>query len=186
MNSVINTVYMSVGLPASGKTTFGRELSQVKSAAFLDIDISTETLVQAAMTAMEMNPNDRDSENFKTLFRAPIYDTLFDTARANIGHTDVVITGPFTFEFNNPHWIHEITEKLGSQCLVKAYYLHCTESELRARMIQRNNPRDAGKLNDWDKFRTYYKEQRAPLFPHTAINTSQLDQEGRRKIIQAI
>lgn len=186
MSSTIHTAHIVVGPPASGKTTFGRELSHAKSAAFLDIDLSTERLIRTAMLALKMDCNDRDSERFKTLFRIPIYETLFDTARANIAHTDVVITGPFTSEFNNSLWLDHVAEKLGAHCIVKAYYLHCAENELRARIIRRNNPRDTQKLKDWEKFLPYYSNQSSPKFPHTKIETSQLGQEGRRIIIEAI
>ena len=167
----IRALHLVVGPPAAGKTTFGQELAQQRGGAFLDIDTCTETLVRAAQVALAEDPDDRDSRTFKRRFRDPIYQTLFDIARANLPHIDVVATGPFTREFANPHWLDEVARSLRVPCQVEAYYVHASERKRYERMKRRGNPRDHSKLADWESFLRYYGDQKPPLFPHVTIET---------------
>jgi hypothetical protein len=125
-------------------------------AAFLDIDVSTERLVRLALELADHDPADRDSPFFKEHFRDPIYEQLFDIARDNLGHINVVIAGPFTKEFKDPDWCNKLTERLGSA--VEVHYVSCAPEIRKQRMIKRGNPRDAAKLSDWQRYLRYYDE----------------------------
>ena len=90
------------GTPGSGKTTHARQLAFSSAATLLDIDIVTERLVKVGLTAAGHSPDDRDSDYFKKTYRKPVYQALFDIARDNLPFHDVVITGPFTKEIQDP------------------------------------------------------------------------------------
>jgi len=162
----LRTLHIITGPPGAGKTTFGRELAAKKQATFIDIDTSTETMVKAALHAMERNPDDRDSPFFKTNFRDPIYETLFTIAKDNLPHNDVIITGPFTKEKKNADWIDELADRF------KTYYIHCSTEERRKRLLNRGNPRDRDKLEDWNSFLKYYGDESPPAYPHTFVRSS--------------
>jgi len=165
------TLHIVGGPPASGKTRFGRELAARLGAAFLDIDTATEPIVKAALSLAQKNPDDRDSPEFKSAFREPIYNAVFDTAVVNLSHIDVVIAGPFTKEFQDANWLTSVKAKIGFP--TKAYYLTADPGVRKKRLIKRNNPRDKAKLVDWEDYLRYYGTESRPAFEHHFEDTSQ-------------
>lgn len=141
----------------------------------LDIDLATEPMVRAGLSAMGEDPDDRDSERFKSTFRDAIYETLFQLADNNLPHNDVVVTGPFTKEMQNPKWPEEIRGRMSCECAVQCLYLHCEAAIRKKRMTERANPRDTAKLLDWTKHQSYYEQHPLPRYPHLSIDTGQSD-----------
>ncbi len=158
-------------MPAVGKSTFARELAQRTQACLIDIDTSTEPIVRAAMEKLVGDPDDRDSQTFKSTFRSPIYKTLFSIADENLPHTDAIVTGPFTKELKNPRWPDEVAAGLATRCRVKCIFLHCDHEIRRKRMAARANPRDQAKLKDWDQHLRYYEPETFPSYSHVRVNT---------------
>lgn len=135
----------------------------------LDIDASTERLVELALELAGHDPADRDSPFFKEHFREPIYEQLFDIARDNLRHINVVICGPFTKELKDPDWCEKLTKRLGSP--VEIHYVSCTPGLRRERLAKRGNPRDKAKLQDWDEYVRYYDDA-PPQCPHVFVDNS--------------
>lgn len=158
--------YIVCGSPGVGKTVYGQKLAEQKGAAFLDIDVSTERLVRLALEMAGHDPADRDSPFFKAHFRAPIYEQLFDIARTNLRHMNVVIAGPFTEELKDPEWNEKLAVRLGSP--VEIQYVYCAPEIRRKRLLERGNPRDESKLRNWDAFLSYYDEA-PPRCPHIFV-----------------
>ena len=166
----MSKAFIICGSPASGKTSYGRKLAKMKKVYFLDIDLSTEPLVQLSLTESGHDKNDRDSEYFKKTYREVIYQTMFDIARENLQWTDVVIVGPFTRELRMATWPETLTSELGSE--VEIHYVYCNAEERRQRMIERNSKRDMAKLKNWSNINAYYGEEQRPIFEHVFIHTS--------------
>lgn len=158
------------GSPGAGKSTYGKQLAKKTGAVFLDIDTATQRLVQLALSQSAHSIDDRDSDYFKRTFRQPVYDQLFDIAKENLSHIDVVIAGPFTREIRDPNW-RRILEQL-LDCPVEIVYIYCNRHIRKERLIRRANPRDAAKLKDWDDFNTYYGDEAPPVFRHKWIDNS--------------
>jgi predicted kinase len=156
------------GAPGSGKTTHARQLAATSGATLLDIDTVTERLVKVGLAAAGHSPDDRDSDYFKQTYREPIYQALFDIARDNLPYHDVVITGPFTKEIQDPDWPAKLTAELGSQ--VEVHYVLCSPDIRRQRLIDRGNDRDQAKLQDWDRYVEYYGEETPPVFAHVLVD----------------
>jgi len=171
MSGMMTRAYIVCGSPGAGKTAYGKKLAERIGAAFLDIDMSTERLVRLALELAGHDPADRDSTFFKEHFREPIYEQLFDIARDNLRHIDVVIAGPFTKELKNPEWGERLTVRLG--CPVEIHYVSCAPEIRRERMGKRGNPRDEAKLRDWEKHIRYYDDEAPPRCPHVLIDNSE-------------
>ena len=142
----MHTLHIVCGLPASGKTTFAKELAGELGAAFLDSDTATDLMIQAAHGAAGIDPHDRDSVLYKQTYREPVYDTLFALAEENLPHTDVVIAGPFTSELRNKvMWQQQLEERFFDST-VKLHYIEISESLRLERMRARGAKRDEAKL----------------------------------------
>ncbi len=171
----LNHLYVVTGMPAVGKSTFARELARRTKACLIDIDTATETIIRAAMSKLTGDPNERDSPTFKNAFRDPIYQTLFSIADENLPHTHAILTGPFTSEQRNPNWPAEILANLKTHCIVKCVHLHCDAALRKQRLIERENPRDASKLENWDQHLKYYEPESFPSYPHLCVDTGMPD-----------
>jgi predicted kinase len=156
------------GTPGSGKTTHARQLVASRTATLLDIDSATERLVRVGLVESGHSADDRDSEYFKQTYREPIYQALFDIARENLPYHDVVITGPFTKEIQDPDWPAKLASELGSP--VEVHYVQCPPEIRRNRLAARGDARDLAKLADWDRYINYYGEEQPPVFEHVLVD----------------
>ena len=156
------------GTPGSGKTTHARQLAADSGATLLDIDTVTERLVKVGLAAAGHSPDDRDSVYFKQTYREPIYQALFDITRDNLPFHDVVITGPFTKEIQDPNWPAKLTAELSSP--IEVHYVRCPPEIRRERLSVRGNDRDQAKLQDWDRYIEYYGEEHLPVFAHVLVD----------------
>jgi predicted kinase len=160
------TLFVVTGSPAAGKTWYARQLAAQQHAAFLDSDAASERIVQASLSAMGLDCNDRDSEFFKNTFRQPIYESLFQIAHDNLPHTSVVIAGPFTKEKMNAFWCSELEQRFKTR--VEVHYIHCSESQLKKNMTNRANTRDTYKLANWDEY-SKHLHLLPPAYPHILV-----------------
>ena len=167
----MHTTYIVCGSPGAGKTTYARELAAARRAALLDIDTVTERLVRIGLRESRHDPDDRDSECFKKIFREPIYETLFDIARENIPFQEVVVVGPFTRELRDPDWPSKLSQTLDGP--VEVHYVTCPPETRRQRLAKRGDDRDLAKLRDWENYIQYYEES-PPVFEHVLIDSSKL------------
>ena len=156
------------GTPGSGKTTHARLLAATSGATLLDIDTVTERLVKVGLAAAGHSVDDRDSDYFKQTYREPIYQALFDVAHDNLPFHDVVITGPFTKEIQDPHWPTKLSDELG--CPIEVHYVRCPPEIRRQRLSDRGNERDRAKLQDWERYIRYYGDEPPPVFDHVLVD----------------
>jgi predicted kinase len=164
------TAYIVCGSPGSGKSTYARQLAAVRQATLLDIDTVTERLVRLALVQSGHSQDDRDSEYFKRNFREPIYATLFDIAKENLPHQDVVIVGPFTKEIRDPDWPSKLYGILGDS--IEVHYVQCAPEIRRQRLVHRGDARDQAKLSDWENYIQYYGDEHPPVFEHVLVDGS--------------
>ena len=162
-------LHIVTGAAGVGKSTFGKMLAKRLKAALLDSDTLTEAVVRAGMQAAGLAPTDRDSPDYKRIFRDAVYRCLFATAAENLLHTSVVIVGPFTRELQDPFWPQQIHQQLGVQPTI--WFLTCDDEVRRQRIIQRGNPRDRQKLHSWPR------QTPDGLRPEPAFETHIIDTE---------
>jgi predicted kinase len=170
----MHTTYIVCGSPGAGKTTYARKLASAKNAALLDIDTVTERLVRIALRESGNDPDDRDSENFKRIFRDPIYATLFDITRENNIFQEVVVVGPFTKELRDPDWPSKLSQTLGGP--VEIHFVTCPPETRRQRLADRGKSRDLAKLKNWMNYIQYYEES-PPVFEHVLVDGSRLSKK---------
>ena len=162
--------FVVCGNAGAGKTTYGRKLANEHSAALFDIDSLSERLVQVGLHGYGLSPDDRDSPEYKSLFRDAIHETLFAAADDNLDHLPCVIVAPFTIERRRPTWVDELRERLRAE--VRVFVVHCEPEERRRRLAARGNARDHAKLNDWGRYVAAGVDPARPPFEHTWVDTS--------------
>ena len=161
-------LYIICGAAGVGKSTYGRQLAGEKLACLLDSDSVTEPVVRAGMALGGLDPNDRDSSEYRAAFRLPVYECLFQVAKENLIHTDVVMVGPFTSEIQDPEWPARLKDRFHVE--VKVIFLSCEEKTRLERIRQRGNPRDLPKLANWESHLDQH-HHRAPNFDCEIVNT---------------
>jgi predicted kinase len=159
-------LWIICGPAGVGKSTYGRKLAAEKGACFLDSDTVTEPVVRSGMVLGGLDPDDRDSPDYRAAFRAPVYDCLFATASENLPHTDVVLVGPFTSEIRNAGWRDGLEERFKTP--VRVIFVSCDEVERKRRIELRGNPRDDFKLRNWVEY-VELSDLRSPAFEHEHI-----------------
>src|SRR3989338_7876100 len=148
-------IIIITGDASVGKTTFGKRLAKSLRAALIDIDAGTEPLVRKGLVGYGMDPNDRDSPKYKELFRDPIHDCLFSSAK--IQEIPVVLVAPLTKERVQGdaffEWL-ELQMNGGNtnssdgrrEWEIFVIHLYCNHEEKLKRILERKNPRDASKF----------------------------------------
>lgn len=73
-------------------------------ACFLDSATVSEPVVRVGMVAAGMDPDDRDSPQYRAEFRNAVYECLYAVAEENLPGIFVVLVGPFTREIHEEGW----------------------------------------------------------------------------------
>ena len=165
-----HTAFVVCGNAGVGKSTFAAQLCAEKAAALIDIDTVTERLAKLVLTGHGLSEDDRDSDAYKALLRAPVYETLFDVASDNLTRLPCVIVGPFTRERRQSDWPALLAERLRAR--VEIYYLWCDDERRRQRLMRRGNPRDRAKLLDFAAYAALGEDSGPLPFPHHYVDTS--------------
>lgn len=170
MTSERQRAHIVCGNAGAGKSTFAAGLQRQLGAVLLDIDTVTERLARLVLSGHGLSVDDRDSEAYKALLRAPIYETLFDVATENLERLPCVIVGPFTRERREPGWPAQLRARLGTEIAI--YHVWCGTAERRRRLEQRGNPRDRAKLLSFAAYAAQGEEASPLPFPHQYVDTS--------------
>ncbi len=164
-------LHIVCGNAGVGKTTYGAKLAQDLSGALLDIDTASERLVRVGLAGYGLPEDDRDSPRYKELFREAIHETLWLLARDCLASVPVVVVAPFTQERRQVTFPRRVEERLG--VAVTVHYLWCRETDRKVRIVRRGNPRDAGKIAEWDSFSAHGQDPSRPPFEHIFVDTSE-------------
>lgn len=156
------------GNAGTGKTTWARLVARRWRAALLDLDTVSERLVVAAQRELGRSEHDRDSADYKRVFRDAVHETLFALARDCAG--PVVVVAPFTKERR----LSTFRDWLAQSCAGPAQvHYFVTEEEVReARLRARGNPRDADKFRDYAAYRALSQGEQPPAYPHVWFDTT--------------
>jgi predicted kinase len=156
------------GNAGTGKTTWAQRLARHWRAALLDLDTVSERLVVAAQRELGRSEHDRDSAEYKRVFRDAVHETLFAIARDCAG--PVVIVAPFTRE---RRWSH-FPEWLAQACArpAQVHYFVTEEHVREARLRSRANPRDAAKFENYEAYRALSQGEQPPVYPHLWFDTT--------------
>jgi Gluconate kinase len=155
--SALGQLIFVAGSAGAGKTTVARELAKRNKAAFLDMDTFARPASEIIMALAGLDPEDRDSDEYKKLCRDLGYRMTMNAALDNIElGIDAIVVGPFTRETESDEWLEEELGRLRErrkEARVKAIYVFLNDLELyRRRIEQRQLASDEWKLRNWERF----------------------------------
>ena len=103
-----------LGAAGTGKTTVAKALARLRRAALFDMDTLLRPAAAAIMSQAGLDPNDRDSAEYKRLCRDLGYRITMDAALENISiGTDALVIGPFTKETEDKLWLESELSSIG-------------------------------------------------------------------------
>ena len=149
------TLILIAGGPGAGKTALGRALAaQFESSVLLDKDVVNGGWVDGMLARLNGGQIDRESPVYLETLRPLEYGALLATALDNLalGKT-VFAVAPFGPELNDREWVRRLkhsVEDVGGR--LRAIWIEIDAETARARMIARNEARDARKLSTWASF----------------------------------
>jgi dephospho-CoA kinase len=145
-----------VGGAGAGKTTLAKSLASKRHAVFLDMDTLARPASEAIMTLAGLDPNDRDSLQYKQLCRDLGYRITMNAALENVElGTDVLVIGPFTKETDDARWLQRELSRIGAtegDVDVKVVFVYLQEDVYWERITQRGSVLDQWKLDHWSEF----------------------------------
>lgn len=164
------------GFPASGKSSAAQFLTTLTDAITLDKDRYAHDLEVSVMSVLTQ-PHDRDSDVYKTVVAPHIYTGLIRTALTVAAKHPVVLDAPFLGAIQQAadhgttlrEHLHTIAD-LDTPAPVTTIWIDATPNDIRTRMHARGLERDAGKLADWDTYRTTVLDNGLRELAHSVVD----------------
>ncbi|MBW4080673.1 AAA family ATPase [Paenibacillus sp. S150] len=175
----MNQLVFFLGPAGAGKTTLAKAVALRRKAAVLDMDILLRPAADVILKLHGLDPDDRDSAEYKKLCRDLGYRITMDAALDNIGlDCDVYVVGPFTKEAANAGWIGSELARIGrnlDEVQVKVVLVSLNNAGLyRERIEGRHSPLDEWKFLNWETFRSSLAS-RTVAWPIPAEHILQID-----------
>lgn len=148
-----------LGHAGSGKTQLAkkwiRERNQKgESWCLMDKDTIGEVLVNYILKGMNVNPNDRDSNEYRQFLRDLEYESCLNVAREQLRTgINVVLPGPWSKEIKSGIIFDNLKIGFPEKTQTRHIYLDIPEDELKRRIISRRCEKDNWKLDNWNVFK---------------------------------
>lgn len=160
----MNKLVFFLGPAGAGKTTLAKIVAPRRKAAFFDMDVLMRPAADIIMTMHGLDPDDRDSADYKRLCRDLGYRLTMDAALDNLAiGLDAFVVGPFTKEAADPDWIAAELAKIGQSLdtiEVKVVIVMLENEQLfRERIAARASKLDEWKFNNWEQFKKALNER---------------------------
>lgn len=155
----VHTILALSGQPCTGKTTLATQLASHAGGVTIDSDTLAGPLRDAALRALGMGPEGVETPTYINHLRPAVYACLTQTAVHLARQVSlVVVDAPFHPATAGPGFWARFTEDAdGVGVRVVRAHLVANETVVRARMADRGEPRDAGKLSNWERFATMWR-----------------------------
>ncbi|MCX8727626.1 AAA family ATPase [Gilliamella sp. B2838] len=144
-----------IGSAGAGKSTVGKFLATKLHYCYLDKDIIANRFTGELLISRGYQPTARDEcEYYKKQVMDIEYKTLLDIASENLKlNNSVILDAPFLSYFSDKDYISKIIQQFNFSN-VDTYVLEVfvPAEILKQRILDRNNPRDIWKLDNWDLF----------------------------------
>jgi predicted kinase len=162
------------GYAGSGKTELGRILARRTHWAMLDKDSTTRPVVEAALSTIGLDPNDRSSEQYMSVVRPAEYEALLMGLRENLEcGTSCIVTAPFVAEFGSEAWCERTRSWIASLGATAHFvWVACDADTMLSYVRTRGAGRDNRKLADWPAWIASIDLDFRPVTEHHVVDNS--------------
>ncbi len=162
------------GFAGSGKTEFGRFISEITGWALLDKDTLTRPLAESLLLSLDADPNDRHTATYLDRIRPLEYRCLFDAVFDNLQlGISTVATAPFIREVTDTRQLERIKTRCARRgASVAVVWMHCDPDSMRDYLETRDAARDTWKLSYWDDYLASIDPGQRPLCTHYVVDNS--------------
>jgi predicted kinase len=164
------------GFPAAGKSTAARYLADLVDAVVVDKDAFAPDLQEAVMAELTGDPHDRDSDVYARVVNPHIYSSFIQQAIL-VGHRiPVIVDAPFIgYICDAAKQRISLADCIRATAIIPApqiqtIWISADPNQIRERMTRRNSARDAGKLSDWDTYRSNVLDSNIKDLAHTVTD----------------
>jgi predicted kinase len=174
--NIAKGVTIVCGFPACGKSTAARYLAKLVDAVIVDKDAFAPDLEEAVMAELTGNPYDRDSDVYTRVVNPHIYSSFIQQALLVGHHIPVIVDAPFIgYIYDSARQRISLADYIRATAIVSApqiqtIWISADSNQIHERMTRRNNARDAGKLSDWDTYRSKILDSNAKDLAHTVTD----------------
>lgn len=158
----VKLIFVS-GLAGTGKTTLAHKLMKLLnqeklSTCIIDKDTVSASFVNEGMKKMGLNPNDRDSKEYRENFRDVEYNSVLDIARENLKlGLNVICPAPWTAEILSEKIFSleklNLTYKETNKYIeLKHIHFLLSPEDMLSNIVKRASERDQWKLNNWKEY----------------------------------
>ena len=160
------------GYAGSGKTEFARFLSDLTGWTILDKDAITRRMTERLLVSLGGDAHDRHTGLYLDEVRPLEYKCLLSAARSNIDSgVSLILAAPFVEELNDRPWLTRLTHQCNAQGVdVTTIWVRADPDTMHDYMEQRDAPRDAWKLSNWDEYLDALDTEDSPETTHITID----------------
>ncbi|MFJ2781561.1 AAA family ATPase [Kitasatospora sp. NPDC087315] len=166
------TLVLVGGYAGTGKTELARFLSELTGWPLLDKDPMSRALVEALLVELGSEPNDRQSDLYRSRVRPLEYECLLKAAYANIDcGISTVLTAPFIAEMVDEAWMRRLENRCAARGVkVAPVWVQCDTDSMREYIGQRSAARDTWKLQNWADYVASLDMKLRPVVPHLVVD----------------
>lgn len=167
-DTTATTLVLVGGYAGSGKSELARFLSELTGWPLLDKDPMSRALVEALLVELGSEPNDRQSELYRSRVRPLEYECLLKATYSNIDcGISSVVTAPFVAEMVDEGWMRRLENRCAARGVTVApVWVRCDPESMREYIGQRSAARDTWKLQNWDEYISSLDLELRPVVPH--------------------
>jgi len=155
------TLYLIAGYAGTGKSTLGRKLAKRLNCVLIDKDTASELFVDYIQEQGGFEKG-RESEEYVWNIKPLEYRTMFKLAAQNlaIGNSVVAVAPAIDILQSHEYWKKYSRFWGVGEYELKVIWMKHDLIRERRNIFERNSPRDANKIKNWDAYAEGVKEWR--------------------------